>query len=98
MHLLPYVEVKAIVSKEAAASMGTDHARRRAIMDELLQYLLQNTQEWLKSMEKDSFVLDTSRSYFMTVLDKAIAEQGSEEMRKMRHRDTYRVACIVVEG
>ncbi len=98
MHLLPYVEVKAIVSKEAAASMGTDHARRRAIMDELLQYLLQNTQEWLKSMEKDSFVLDTSRSYFMTVLDKAISEQGSEEMRKMRHRDTYRVACIVVEG
>jgi hypothetical protein len=33
----------------------------------------------------------------MTILDKAIEEQGSEEIKQRRHRDAYRVVCVVVE-
>jgi hypothetical protein len=73
------------------------HARRRAIMEDLLQMLLQNTRAWQKAMEHDSFVTDRGRNYFMTILDKAVEEQGSEEMKKMRHRDAYRVVCVAVE-
>ncbi len=97
MPMLSYVEAKVKVPGDVSASASQEHARRRAIMDELLQILAQNTQQWQRDMEKDSFVLDSGRNYFMTILDKAIAENGSEEMKKTRYRDSYRVACVVVE-
>ena len=95
MPMMSYVEANAKVSKEST-NTGADHTRRRAVMDDILQMLAHNTQTWQSLMEKDSFVVDRGRNYFMTVLDKAIAEQGSQEMKDTRHRDTYRVVCVVV--
>jgi hypothetical protein len=96
MPMISYVEANVKITKDSVAA-GMEHARRRAIMEDLLQMLLQNTRAWQKAMEHDSFVTDRGRNYFMTILDKAIEEQGSEEMKKMRHRDAYRVVCVAVE-
>jgi hypothetical protein len=96
MPMISYVEANVKTSKDSAV-LGMEHTRRRAIMEDLLQMLLQNTQGWQKAMQQDSFVTDQGRNYFMTILDKAIEEQGSEEMKQVRHRDAYRVVCVVVE-
>lgn len=94
--LMDYAESYSWAS--AAKMTGAqDHARRRAIMDILLNYLIQNTQHWQKALERDSFVVDKARGYFMTILDRAIEEQGSEDMRMTRHRDTFRVVSVVSE-
>ena len=71
--------------------------RDQVLLEELLRILTQNTQSWQKAMEQDSFVVDRARAYFMTVLDQAIDESGSEETRAARYRDARRVACVVVE-
>jgi hypothetical protein len=94
--MISYVEANVKTSKDSVV-LGMEHTRRRAIMEDLLQMLLQNTQGWQKAMQQDSFVTDQGRNYFMTILDKAIEEQGSEEMKQVRHRDAYRVVCVVVE-
>jgi hypothetical protein len=96
MPMISYVEANVKLTKDSVAA-GLGHTRRRAIMEDLLQMLLQNTQAWQKAMEHDSFVTDHARNYFMTILDKAIEEQGSEEIKQRRHRDAYRVVCVVVE-
>jgi hypothetical protein len=96
MPMISYVEANVKTSKDSVV-LGMEHTRRRAIMEDLLQMLLQNTQGWQKAMQQDSFVTDQGRNYFMTILDKAIEEQGSEEMKQVRHHDAYRVVCVVVE-
>jgi hypothetical protein len=96
LSLMAYVEAKASrVARCDQTDPGAEVSRRRAILEELLQILTQNTQSWQKNMEQDSFVVDRSRSYFITVLDKAMDESG--EMRHTRVRDSRRVACVVVE-
>jgi hypothetical protein len=97
MALIAYVEASVKISKEASPAAAFEHTRRRAILDELLQKLLQNTQGWQQAMEKNSFVVDKGRVYFITVLNKAIEEQGSDEMKRTIHRDNYRVVSVVVE-
>jgi len=97
MPMVNYVEANAHIGKDVDKDGSVEHIRRRVILDELLQILLRNTQGWQRAMEQDSFVVDRGRNYFMTVLDKAIEEQGSEEMQRTRYRDAYRVVCVVVE-
>ena len=95
IHLLAYVEGKAarISKSDPKAALVRD----QVLLEELLRILTQNTQSWQKAMEQDSFVVDRARAYFMTVLDQAIDESGSEETRAARYRDARRVACVVVE-
>jgi len=71
--------------------------RERMIIEELLKILDRNTQSWQEGFAKDGFVVDPARTYFMTVLDKAIEESGSEETRRTRYEDFRRVACVVLE-
>jgi hypothetical protein len=91
--LMNYVEANVKLPKEATNI--SDSARRKAMLDDLLLLLLQNTQGWQKLMEKDSFVIDIGRNFFMSVLNKAIEEHGSEEMKRINYRDTARVVCVV---
>jgi len=95
LHLMAYVEGKAarVSRSDPKAALVRDQVR----LEELLRILTQNTQSWQKALEQDSFVVDRARAYFMTVLDQAIDESGSEETRAARYRDARRVACVVVE-
>jgi len=71
--------------------------RERVIFDELLKILDRNTQSWQEAFARDGFVVDRSRAFFMSVLDKAIEESDPEQTRRLRYRDSRRVACVVVE-
>jgi hypothetical protein len=71
--------------------------RERVIFDELLKILDRNTLSWQEAFARDGFVVDRSRAYFMSVLDKAIEESDPEQTRRPRYRDSRRVACVVVE-
>ena len=95
--MVNYVEANAHIGKDVDKAGSVEHIRRRVILDERLQILLRTTQGWQRARDQDSFVVDRGRNYFMTVLDKAIEEQGSEEMQRTRYRDAYRVVCVVVE-
>jgi hypothetical protein len=93
--LMNYVEGKAscLSGDDPKATL----LRERVILEELLKILDRNTQSWQEALAKDAFMVDRARTYFMTVLDKAIEECGSEETRCTRYRDSRRVACVVVE-
>lgn len=93
--LMNYVEGKAarLPDDDPKAAL----LRERVILEELLRILDRNTQSWQEAFAKDDFVVDRARTYFMTVLDKAIDESVSEETRHARYRDSRRVACVVVE-
>jgi hypothetical protein len=95
LSLMAYVDGKA--SRVSRSDPKGALVRDQVLLEELLRILTQNTQSWQKAMEQDSFVVDRARAYFMTVLDKAIDESGSEETRAARYRDSRRVACVVVE-
>jgi hypothetical protein len=95
LSLMAYVDGKA--SRVSRSDPKGALVRDQVLLEELLRILTQNTQSWQKAMEQDSFVVDRARAYFMTVLDKAIEESGSEETRAARYRDSRRVACVVVE-
>lgn len=71
--------------------------RERLFFDELVKILERNTQSWREAFAKDGFVVDRSRNYFMTVLDKAIDESRSQQTRRESHEDVRRIACVVVE-
>lgn len=94
LSLMAYVEAKASrVVRCDPKDPSAEIPRRRATLEELLHILNQNTQSWQKEMERDSFVVDRARNYFITVLDKAIEETG--EMPRIM--DSRRMACAVVE-
>jgi hypothetical protein len=95
IHLMAYVEGKA--ARVSRSDPRSALVREQVRLEELLRILTQNTQSWQKALEQDSFVVDRARAYFMTVLDRAIDESGSEETRAARYRDARRVACVVVE-
>ena len=91
--LMNYVENNVKLPKDA--QNVSEPARRKAMLDDLLLLLLQNTQGWQKTMEKDSFVIDVGRNFFMTLLNKAIEEHGSDDMRRISYHDNARVVCVV---
>ena len=93
--LMNYVEGKAsrLPDDDPKAAL----LRERVTLEELLRILDRNTQSWQEAFAKDAFTVDRARTYFMTVLDRAIDESGSEEARRDRYRDSRRVACVVVE-
>ena len=93
--LMSYVEGKA--SRLSGDDPKAALLRERVILEELLKILDRNTRSWQEAFAKDGFVVDRGRAYFITVLDKAIEEGDSEEMRRTRYRDSRRVACVVVE-
>lgn len=70
--LMHYVENRAsrVIGDDPNAAV----LRERIIFDELVKILERNTQSWREAFGKDGFVVDRSRDYFMTVLDKAIEE------------------------
>lgn len=90
-----------LVENKVSRILGDDPKaallRERLFFDELVKILERNTQSWREAFAKDGFVLDRSRNYFMTVLDKAIDESGSQQTRRESHADFRRVACGVVE-
>lgn len=69
----------------------------RVIFDELLKILDRNTQSWQEAFAVDGFVVDRAGVYFMTVLDMAIEESGSQQPRPALYEDFRRVACVVGE-
>jgi hypothetical protein len=71
--------------------------REHVSFEELFKILNRNTRSWQEAIAKDDFVVDRARTYFMTVLDKAIEEGRSEEARRNGYRDFRRVACVAVE-
>lgn len=103
-HLMDYVEGRADVKVGKIQASDTDAqqrvveiSRQRVIREELFHILAANTQAWQQAMEEDSFILDTSREFFMTILNKALEESGTEEYKRDRYRDSYRVACVLVD-
>ncbi len=90
-----------LVENKVSRAIGDDPKasllRERLFFDELVKILERNTQSWQEVFAKDGFVVDRSRNYFMTVLDKAIDESGSQQTRRDSHEDFRRVACVVVE-
>lgn len=96
MPLMTYVEANAKIAKEKD-NAAIEPARKKSMLDDLLLILLQNTQGWQLAMEQDSFVIDVGRNYFMTILNKALEEYGSDDMKRMKYKDDTRVACVVVE-
>jgi hypothetical protein len=93
--LMNYVEGK--VARVAGDDPKAALLRERVIFDELVRFLDRNTQSWQEAFAKDGFMVDRARNYFMTVLDKAIQEGGSEEARRIRYEDFRRVACVPVK-
>lgn len=76
MSLSAYVEGKA--SRVSGNDPKTALVREQVRMEELLRFLMQNTQSWQMALKQDSFVVDRARNHFMTVLEKAIDESRSE--------------------
>lgn len=93
--LMNYVEGK--VARAAGDDPKADSLRERVSFDELVRFLDRNTQAWQNAFAKDGFMVDRPRNYFMTVLNKAIEESGSEAARRTRHQDFRRVACVPVK-
>lgn len=93
--LMNYVEGK--VARVVGDDPKAASLRERVTFDELVKILDRNTQSWQDAFAKDGFMVDRPRNYFMTVLDKAIEESGSEEARRTRYQDLRRVACVVVK-
>lgn len=93
--LMDCVETK--VSREVGDHPDAAPLRERLVFDELLKVLSRNTRSWQEAFANDGFLVDRDRAYFMTILDKAIEESGSEETRRARYRNCRCVACVVVE-
>lgn len=83
--LMNYVEGKA--ARVAGDDPKAASLRERVIFDELVRILDRNTQSWQDAFATDGFMVDRARNYFMTVLDKAIEESGSEVARHTRCQD-----------
>lgn len=93
--LMNWVEGK--VARVAGDDPKAASLRERMIFEELVMILDRNTQSWQEAFAKDGFIVDRPRHYFMTVLDKAIEESGSEEARRTLHQDVRRVGSVAVE-
>jgi hypothetical protein len=93
--LMAHVESKA--SRVGGDDPKATLLREHVSFEELFKILNRNTRSWQEAIAKDDFVVDRARTYFMTVLDKAIEEGRSEEARRNGYRDFRRVACVAVE-
>ncbi len=78
--LLLMNHVKGKASRVADNDPKATSLHERLIFDELLRILDWNTQSWQDAFAKDGFMVDRSRNYFMTVLEKAVDESGASRL------------------
>jgi hypothetical protein len=94
-HLISIVEGRSSVVADDVRS--ADRLRQSIECGELFKILDRNTQAWTQELNRNGFVVDRERLYFMTVLEKAKSEYDSEEDRREEYTEVGGVACVVVQ-
>lgn len=92
--LISIIESKSSVVTDDACSAGW--LRQWIECGELFRILDRNTEAWLQELNRDGFIVDRERFYFMTLLEKALNEIGPEGDRREKYEDIGRIACVAV--